>query len=138
VSLQWTSELSVGIPEIDEQHQELYRRAERLIFAIRAGDRSEIEPLLRFLSDYVISHFECEERWMDEAEYPGLDVHRDLHRRFRDDLAEMTREYQRKGPTPLVALSIHNWLADWLRRHIGGADLELSRWLVGQGRTLRR
>jgi hemerythrin len=133
VALEWTSSLRVGVEAIDEQHQELFRRGARLVNALKAGDRSEVEPLIRYLSDYVLSHFECEERWMAEAEYPGLEVHREAHRRFKDDLREMTREYQRKGPTPLVALTIHNWLADWLKRHIGGADVELSRWLLARG-----
>ena len=136
MTLEWTTTLAVGVAPIDEQHQELFRRAERLILALRAGDRSEVEPVLRYLADYVVSHFECEERWMAQVEYPGLEAHRDAHRRFRDDFQEMTREYQRKGPTPLVALTVHNWLSDWLVRHIAGADVELAGWLASHGVTL--
>jgi hemerythrin len=134
--LDWTAGLRVGVPEIDEQHQELFLRAERLILALKAGDRSEVEPLVKYLSDYVISHFQCEERWMAEAEYPALEPHRDEHRRFRDEMQEMNREYQRKGPTPLMALTISNWLSRWLTSHIGGADVELGRWLQGRGVSL--
>jgi hemerythrin len=133
VPLEWASNLRVGVEEIDEQHQELIRRAARLVNALKAGDRTEVEPLIRFLSDYVVSHFECEERWMVEAEYPGLEAHRDSHHRFKDDLREMTREYQRKGPTPLVALTVYNWLSDWLKRHLAGPDIELGRWLNARG-----
>lgn len=136
MTLEWTSALRVGVEQIDEQHQELFRRAERLILALRSGDRGEVEPLVHYLSDYVESHFECEERWMGRAEYPGLAAHRDAHQRFRDEFREMTREYQRKGPTPLVALTIHNWLSDWLRQHIGGADVALARWLTERGLEL--
>ena len=136
MALEWTSGLRVGVDEIDEQHQELFRRAERLILALRAGDRGEVEPLLHYLSDYVVSHFECEERWMAGAEYPGLEAHRDAHRRFRDEFAELTREYQRKGPTPLMALTVNNWLGEWLRSHIGAADVALARWLQARGARL--
>lgn len=136
MALEWTSGLRVGIDEIDEQHQELFRRAERLILALKAGDRGEVEPLIRYLSDYVVSHFECEERWMARAEYPGLAAHRDAHVRFRDAFREMTREYQRKGPTPLMALTVHNWLADWLKQHIAGSDVALARWLEAKGLKL--
>jgi hemerythrin len=131
--LEWTSALRVGVEEIDEQHQELFRRAERLIHALKAGDRGEVEPLLHYLSDYIVSHFECEERWMAKAEYPGLAEHQDAHRRFKDDFRERTREYQRKGPTPLVALTISNWLSDWLVRHLGGEDVALAQWLTARG-----
>jgi hemerythrin len=136
MTLEWTSGLAVGVDEIDEQHRELFRRAERLILALRAGDRGEVEPLLRYLSDYVVSHFDCEERWMTRAEYPGLAAHQDAHRRFKDDFAELTREYQRKGPTPLVALTVHNWLAAWLQQHISGSDVALARWMSERGVAL--
>jgi hemerythrin len=137
VTLEWTSALRVGVDPIDEQHQELFRRAERLVHALRAGDRGEVEPLLQYLSDYVVSHFACEERWMAQVEYPALEPHRDAHRRFTDEFGEMVREYQRKGPTPLVALSVHNWLALWLRHHIAGADVALGRWLEERGLTVQ-
>jgi hemerythrin len=137
MALEWTSSLKVGVDEIDEQHQELFRRAERLILALRAGDRGEVEPLIHYLSDSVVSHFECEERWMARAEYPGLESHRDAHRRFRDQFQEMTREYRRKGPTPLMALTVHNWLADWLQQHIGGSDVALAHWLNARGVRLQ-
>jgi hemerythrin len=136
VPFEWTPSLQVGVESIDEQHRELFTRSARLVRALEAGDRSEVEPLIRYLTDYVLSHFECEERWMAETEYPGLETHRDQHRRFKDELREMTREYQRKGPTPLVALTVNNWLGDWLKRHIGGADVELGRWIAAQGRRL--
>lgn len=125
--IQWSPSLAVGVPEIDAQHQELFRRAERLITALRAGDRGEVAPLVRYLSEYVVEHFSAEERFMREVGYPGLEAHRAVHEAFRQDLAEMLADYERKGPTPLVALTMHNWLSDWLRRHVGGLDVEIGR-----------
>jgi len=136
MTFEWSSSLVVGVPEIDEQHQELFRRAERLIHALRAGDRSEVEPLIRYLSDYAVSHFEAEERCMERAGYPGLTGHRAAHQQFRDEFQGLLRDYQRKGPTPLVTLSIHNWLSDWLRHHIGGADVDLGAWLKARDLSL--
>ncbi|HET8540551.1 MAG TPA: hemerythrin family protein [Anaeromyxobacter sp.] len=127
-SIQWSPSLAVGVAEIDAQHQELFRRAERLITALRAGDRQEVEPLVRYLTDYVVEHFSAEERYMREIGYPGLEGHREAHQKFRDDFAEMVADYQRKGPTPLVALTMHNWLSDWLRRHVAGLDQDIGRY----------
>ncbi len=140
-AIQWSPGLAVGVPEIDAQHQELFRRAERLITALRAGDRGEVAPLVRYLGDYVVAHFSAEERYMREIGYPGLEGHRAAHDAFREDFAEMVATYERKGPTPLVALDIHNWLSDWLRRHVGGLDVEIGRFADakrrGPGATLR-
>jgi hemerythrin len=136
MTFEWSASLVVGVREIDEQHQELFRRAERLILALRAGDRSEVEPLIRYLTDYAVSHFEAEERCMAQTGYPGLPDHRAAHQQFRDEFQGLVRDYQRKGPTPLVALSIHNWLSDWLRTHIGGADVDLGMWLKARDLSL--
>jgi hemerythrin len=133
-ALQWTAALSVGVDEIDAQHAELFRRAERLIAALRAGDRGEVLPLLAYLDEYVVTHFEGEERLMRELAYPGLAAHVEAHRAFRSDFVAMVREFRRSGPTALVALTIHNWLSDWLRMHLGGVDRELGAFLSTRAR----
>ncbi|BDG05341.1 bacteriohemerythrin [Anaeromyxobacter oryzae] len=127
--IQWTPSLAVGVPEIDAQHQELFRRAERLIVALRAGDRSEVGPLFRYLSEYVVAHFEAEERLMRARSYPEHGGHEAEHRKFRADFQELAARFDEKGPTALLALTLHNWLSDWLRRHIGGADRDLGRFV---------
>jgi hemerythrin len=130
--IQWSPALAVGVPEVDAQHQELFRRAERLILALRAGDRREVAPLVRYLTAYAVEHFAAEERFMREVGYPDLEAHRAQHEAFRRDFAEMVADYERKGATPLVALTIHNWLSDWLRRHVGGVDVEIGRFVAAK------
>lgn len=127
--IEWTPSLSVGVEEIDRQHQELFRRAERLMVALRVGDRSEIAPLLEFLSEYAEAHFEAEEREMDRHAYPGAGEHRVEHDDFRKTLVKLSRDLEARGTSPLLVLSLHNWLSDWLRRHVGGADQALGRFL---------
>lgn len=129
-TLQWTPALSVGNAEIDEQHEELFRRAERLIVALRGGDRTEVEPLVGYLNDYVVSHFQAEDRLMRESRYPRLDEHNRAHAGFRRQFAELFRDYQRKGATALVAMTIHNWVQAWLTEHVAGMDQDLGRWLA--------
>lgn len=131
-SLQWTPALAVGVAEIDAQHRELFRRAERLITTLRAGDRGEVLPLLAYLDEYVVHHFEAEERLMKEVGYPGREAHAAVHQAFRADFAALVRDFRRTGPTALVALTVHNWLSDWLRMHLCGVDLELGRFVAAR------
>ncbi len=133
MAFEWAADLAIGVEEIDEQHGELLRRAERLVRALEAGDRVGIEPLLRSLADYARSHFECEERWMLHHEYPGFEAHRDGHRRFLDEFRGQVHELQRLGPTPGMATAIHGWLAGWMRDHLGGPDRDFGRWLRARG-----
>jgi hemerythrin len=134
----WTSELELGVEEIDEQHRELFRRAERLYHAMRQGQPLAAEAMLASFRDFVFSHFEFEERWMRRYEFPGLDVHREAHREFADRLHALTGEYRRHGPSTVVADTLREWSEAWLQEHIGGPDRLLGRWAVNTGATPAR
>jgi hemerythrin len=137
MTLHWTPALSIGVPEVDDQHRELFRRAERLIRAVRVGDRAEIGSLLEYLGEYVDQHFSAEEELMRRAGYPETGAHHAAHERFRAELAERSLRCEREGATAALALSLHNWLSDWLRSHVGGADLALGAFLRGRGGVAR-
>ena len=128
----WTDALAIGIPEIDQQHQELFLRLERLLRGIVGGEREEAGRLLEFLGDYVVSHFGAEERWMVTSGYPGYAAHKAEHDRFMQDYLRMQVEFDEQGPTVLMGMRVNNWVADWLRRHITGSDFELGRWVAGR------
>jgi hemerythrin len=132
--LEWTAALAVGDEDIDDQHRELFRRAARLIAALRKGDRAEVLPTLAYLEAYVVHHFEGEERLMRELGYSGLTDHAAAHRAFRHEFAEMVADFEARGPTALVALTLHNRLSAWLREHLGGVDLALGQFLAARTR----
>jgi hemerythrin len=127
--LRFTEAQALGIESIDAQHRELYGRAERLIEALRRGSRSEVEPLVSYLGDYVLEHFEAEESLMREGGFPGYAAHRAEHERFKNQFAAMAADFGDKGPSLLVALTLHNWISGWLATHLAGPDAELARWI---------
>ncbi len=131
----WTDSLELGIEEIDEQHRELFRRGERLYHALRHGQPAGADLMLSSFRDFVLSHFEYEERWMRRTDFPEQIPHREAHRDFADRLHRVTGEYRRRGPTPEVAETLQLWLEAWLREHIGGEDRALGRWAVTHDRA---
>ena len=131
MSPQWSPALAVGLEPIDEQHQELFRRAHVLVDALKAGHRAaEVGELFEWLGQYASEHFAAEEGLMREMGYPGLEAHRERHEEFRRHLRTLVAEHQRKGATPLVTLELHNWLSDWLRQHVSSEDQELGRFVA--------
>jgi hemerythrin len=128
---EWSQSLAVGVEVIDRQHQELFRRARDLIEALKAGRRSEVGALVEYLGDYAHTHFEAEESLMRSARFPGLEAHQARHEDFRKELAALVADYERKGATPLVTLTLHNWLSDWLRQHVSTEDVKLAAFLHG-------
>ncbi len=131
MTLQWTDALTLGVPEIDAQHQELFRRVERLVDAVGRGDHSEVGPLLAFLHEYAVTHFGAEEALMREARYPGLRVHRAEHAKFVESLAALERDHAAEGATTALVHRLERQVCDWLRDHVYLTDGALGRYLRG-------
>lgn len=126
--LQWTQALSVGIPEIDAQHQELFRRVDRLVTAMLSDDHGEIGLMLAFLADYVVTHFSTEERFMREVGYPGLPRHREEHEGFVAELRALDRDFAEGGAMPGLVGRVNRQVGDWLRGHVCVTDMAMGRY----------
>ncbi len=132
MALQWTSALSLGLAETDSQHQELFRRAARLLDGLRSGVPEEIGGLIDFLHEYAVVHFGAEEAAMRAAGYPGYIRHKAEHDRFIGDLVALAKEHERRGSGAFIALKVSRWLTEWLGDHVSGTDAEMARFLGGR------
>lgn len=136
--IQWTTKLAVGVPQIDEEHQELFARVNKLLDAMaRAKAKEEIEPVIAFLSDYVTSHFGGEQRLMQLHRYPDVAEHVAQHAYFVGEFKALAAEFQRAGPTALLGIKLNKLLCDWLRDHVGTTDRKLGAFLQTIGATAR-
>ncbi|HEY6006027.1 MAG TPA: hemerythrin family protein [Anaeromyxobacter sp.] len=129
----WHPSLASGNATIDAQHQELLRRLADLVEALESGRRHEIAGLFAFLGDYVVDHFDAEERAMERSAYPGRNVHVAAHARFVRQYAELREMYEQVGPCAAIAVKTATWIQDWLESHIYGADRALARHLRDVG-----
>ncbi|HET6440455.1 MAG TPA: bacteriohemerythrin [Anaeromyxobacter sp.] len=130
MSIRWTPALSLGHPEIDAQHQELFRRAAKLLEAMLTGDRTAIAQLFDFLGSYVVDHFAEEERLMQESRFPGYTVHKAAHERFVRDYQALRKLHDESGASAAVAIKARSWLGEWLQNHIASTDQLLARHLL--------
>jgi hemerythrin len=128
--LEWTTALSVGDAEIDEQHQELFRRAGRLLEGLRSGQPEELGELIDYLHQYCITHFGAEEARMRASRYPGYLRHKSEHDRFISDLLALAAEHDERGSGAFISLKVNHWLVEWLKSHVAGTDSELGRFLA--------
>jgi len=133
MSIAWDPTLVVGVPEIDEQHQELFRRLDALVESIRGGrSRDEVGHTLAFLREYAGSHFAAEEALMVARSYPGLPDHRAEHEAFAAELVTLDAERQRDGATASLIIRVNTQLTGWLRSHIYRTDRALVTFLQAQ------
>lgn len=119
----WNPSFAVGIESIDEQHRELFRRINDLMDSMSAGRGPEtVAGLVRFLEDYVHTHFADEQAEMRRVEYPALAAHLAEHAAFVADLTRLQHELATGGVTASLTISVNNRVCKWLVEHILRSD----------------
>jgi hemerythrin len=87
--------------------------------------RADVARMLRFLGEYVASHFRTEEQVMREVGHPDLTEHTWEHERFTRRFLALTRALEGRGDHRAGAAALGTFLADWLELHVGGSDQRL-------------
>jgi hemerythrin len=132
--IEWTPDLAVHVPVIDDQHKELYSRMNDLCNAIMEGKgRHEVGSFVRYLSDYTIFHFEDEEALMREHAYSGLDAQRASHRIFRERVQKMLAQVDSGDAGSDLVVDVVNQMKDWFSNHIRTLDKRLGEFLKADG-----
>ena len=127
----WSADLSVGYPMMDEDHRHLVLLVNELDHAVRTGRRAETRfDILHDLILFSGQHFCREERLMRQSGYPGMTDHKRAHDALIRDLRDFVGAFE-GGEIDITADTV-KWLKDWVSGHIGGADRVLAAFLNEQ------
>jgi hemerythrin len=119
--IQWDNSLSVGVVEIDLQHQRLVKMINELNDAMRVGKSREIlGKIVSGLISYVGIHFTLEEKYFTQFKYPETEPHIQEHRTFSEKVDDFAKKFQ-KGELG-ISIELMDFLSDWLGKHIKGTD----------------
>lgn len=127
-------DLTLGIRELDDQHQTLFTILDRVLTV--SGDpyrqldddgTNAVLDIMTDLKDAAMQHFDQEETLMGERNYPGQDDQQEAHERFLDDLVRLEAELMNGTAVPPVRL--HGGLADQLAAHVREMDRQLVEFL---------
>ncbi len=126
-TLAWNPAYAIGIPEIDSQHEALFRRAGQFAAAVQARKPLDrLEELFAFLAEYALEHFDLEERTMRRLGHPGLAQHVAEHVQFRRQLASLVPQWNSEGASPAVLMALVGFLTAWLTDHVTGSDQRIG------------
>jgi len=127
MAVEWIeSSMGTGIDSVDEQHQQLIGKLNRLAAALRSGkEREEIGKMLEFLGNYTVEHFEHEEKCMDVYGCAAAARNKKEHAKFLALFAALKEDFESSGPSKALALEIEAKLMAWLVFHIKGTDRQL-------------
>lgn len=121
--LQWTDKYSVGVSELDQQHQKLFKMLNRLISVNRSSNlhTETITNVLKEMNQYAEVHFATEERLMDTFDYPKFEEHRISHQGFQEKTQELCTATE-NGMVPTTE-ELLEYLSYWWRHHILEEDM---------------
>jgi hemerythrin len=130
--IEWSDTLSVGIEEIDSQHQVLVELVNEMHDAIHQRRGSEVvRHVLGRLAEYTKIHFAVEESLMRILGYPGYEEHKVQH----EELVRSMLDLQRKVATGKTAIGFElmHFLKIWLTKHIMESDQQYGQFFVNAG-----
>ncbi len=125
IGITWSDMLSVGNEKIDGQHKWLVENLNSFLMAMMEGEGvNKISEMLGKLGDYVIFHFDDEEKYLKSIDYPKLEEHKVIHKNFVEELEELATVLMEQGPSPELAIVLQEKVALWLINHITVTDMD--------------
>ncbi len=130
--IEWSDHFSVGNARMDSQHRELFDIIADLRTAMASHDElleyeAEWEVVERMVQ-YAVKHLAEEEQLLEEAGYPALAMHKELHRVFLAKIFGIEKAIQNGDSAPSVE-KLCNFLESWLIHHIMDVDQQYRPYL---------
>lgn len=130
MTIAWTEDLAVGFEEIDQQHQELFRRIDQLMEACSQGRGKEaVIDVVKFLETYVVTHFKNEDNLMTQTHYPDRLSHLEQHHQFIRNFQELKQKIETDGVAAYTVILTNRVVVGWLNDHIRKVDKLLGQFL---------
>lgn len=127
----WKKELETGIEIIDSQHMQFLKKANKFVIMFLADKKSEAAmEELEFLKDYLLYHFQAEETFQFDSNYPGYLDHQAEHKHLVFRIKEMSfilKECEGEGSEEALE-KFADFINEWVCGHILAMDLEFSKY----------
>ena len=119
----WSEEYSVGVKELDAQHQKIIELINMLADSSEGeGDLKSIAYVVNEMHSYIIDHFSTEERMLKKKKYPGLKAQRASHDAFIKEFSYICLEVSRDRSGAVKRLT--EYLGNWWSSHILEEDMQ--------------
>jgi hemerythrin-like metal-binding protein len=121
--VRWDDTLLLGFHPMDDVHEEFVG----LLGRLQRASIAELPDLMNALVTHTQAHFDLENTWMVDTEFPPRDCHIDEHEAVLRSINEV-RQRVARGDHAMVP-SLVDALADWFPRHAVHLDSALAHWM---------
>lgn len=123
----FTPGLYSGNKKIDEQHINVFNKADRMITAIETGiSKEDLLQQAKEFADYIVFHTADEELYMKETSYPKRYEHRKMHETIRQKSYEMMNRLTGTDDMEELSFIVLELVVDHVLAHIKEFDLEMT------------
>jgi len=134
----WKDNYELGVPHIDAQHKELFKRVESFLQVLRSKNRWEekipkLNETLEFMKRYVVEHFRDEEEYQRSIDYPGYEFHKQLHDDMVNYVGEVSKRYEQSNNNEQLMQEFGGRLLAWLINHVAAEDQRIADYAKKKG-----
>jgi hemerythrin len=113
----WTEDFVLGIEPFDAHHQHLVSLINETTLCLdRGAPQTDVGKILDSLVEYSWYHFNTEEYWMKDHNYPQLEEHCAIHKKFSSNILEYKARLANGNAA--IAEELSTYLNFWLIDHI--------------------
>ncbi|MGD0590855.1 MAG: bacteriohemerythrin [Bacteroidota bacterium] len=120
-TIEWQDEYTVGVKELDDQHQSLLNMINTLLEEQRDKyEAAKFSPALSSLIHYAYTHFATEERYLLQVHFPDLKQHVLEHIDFIMKTVGFALRIESSGDE--LRIELLRYLKEWYSSHVLGTD----------------
>lgn len=116
----WNKRYDIGVDIIDKEHKKLFNILNKLFDFGQQGDKSQwvCQEAIKYFKDHALQHFIEEEAYMASINYAGIDIHKRIHKNFRETtLPALEKELNATGYSEDAVNHFLGVCAGWLIGH---------------------
>jgi hemerythrin-like metal-binding protein len=119
--VEWTDQYSVGVRELDAQHQKLFGLINEFYECVKDGKLAAgTAKVIHGLAEYAVFHFGFEEKLMRRCSYAGREAQEAAHKAFADTVADYKQRFE--SGKLVLTVEVSSFLKRWLTEHILESD----------------
>lgn len=118
--LVWQERYNLGVEIIDKEHKKLFSILNKLFDFGKQEEKSQwvCQEAIKYFRDHAIQHFADEEAYMLSIHYEGFEMHRRIHKNFRErTLPALERELELTNYSEEAIDHFLSVCAGWLIGH---------------------
>jgi hemerythrin len=121
--IKWNDKYNVNISLIDEQHKKIFVLINKANMVKKFSNKPKnVLEILDQMTEYALKHFETEEYYMKEFDFPGYQHHKNEHIDFTNTIIDYKNRVVR-GDYQIIN-EILEYIVEWVDNHIQVTDKE--------------